>query len=540
MSEVSTPRAKLVELLWQLKQASDRHDSGRDIHFTTLLRDSAYRRELIDDAAVSPVRELRDLGLSLRVLNTDGELSWSQREAAPINPDIAETVDQRRNASPSLSSGRRHTWYYIGGAGLALLLAIVALVSAMAPSVEHVRGSLYGEQHWTADTTWVLEDIVYLESGSQLIIDAGTVIQGKAGSALVVTRDATIMARGRVDAPIVFTSAKPIGERRAGDWGGVVLLGNAPVNSRDAQIEGVPSGDSRGLFGGGNTLSNCGVLEYARVEFAGYEVYANNELNGLTLGGCGASTIIRHVQVHRALDDGIEIFGGTVDLKHILITGAADDSLDWDMGWTGRVQFLQVLQYAGIGDNGVEADNRDGDHNAQPVSEPTFYNVTLQSMNSPKAVQRGMTLRRGTGGHFNNVIIDGFSGEAIDIKDVDTVARIDSRQLTFAGLMISNIGRDGSGYFASERGDKHDDDGGFDEASYFADTARLGAAPQFRLSAIEPTDPEFRLQADSPARQGAAAVPEDEFWDESADYVGAVRPGANTTWMAGWTAFPAD
>lgn len=528
MSEVSTPRAKLVELLWQLKQASDRHDSGRDIHFNTLLRDSAYRRELINDAAVSPVREIRDLGLSLRVLNTDGELTWNQRDEAtdaPVNPDIAETVGQRHGSPAATSKSASNKWLYVGG-GLAVLIAVVVIAaSAIGPSVERVRGSLYGEQRWTADTTWVLENIVYMESGSQLIIEPGTVIQGEAGSALVVTRDATIMARGTREAPIVFTSAKAAGQRRAGDWGGVVLLGNAPVNARDAQIEGVPSGDSRGMFGGGDALSNCGVLEYARVEFAGYEVYANNELNGLTLGGCGASSIVRNVQVHRALDDGIEVFGGTVDLRHIVITGAADDSLDWDMGWTGRVQFLQVLQYAGIGDNGVEADNNNGDHNAQPVSEPTFYNVTLQSMSSTDAVQRGMTLRRGTGGHFNNMIIDGFSGEAIDIKDVETVARLDSRQLSFSGLLISNIGRDGSG---------------FDEARYFRDVAQLGVAPQFRLSAIEPSQPEFRLQANSPAREGAATVPEDEFWDESADYIGAVRPGANTTWMAGWTAFPAD
>ena len=548
MSEVSSPRAKLVELLWQLKQASDRHDSGRDIHFNTLLRDSAYRRELIDDAAMSPVREIRDLGLSLRVLNTDGELTWNQRPGAsgsdaagvPVNPDIAETVGQRHSSPASPSKSASNIWLYVG-AGLVVLIALVVIAaSALGPSVQTVRGSLYGEQRWTADTTWVLEDIVYLESGSQLIVEPGTIIQGEAGSALVVTRDATIMARGTREAPIVFTSAKAAGQRRAGDWGGVVLLGNAPVNARDAQIEGVPSGDSRGMFGGGDALSNCGVLEYARVEFAGYEVYANNELNGLTLGGCGASTIVRNVQVHRSLDDGIEVFGGTVDLRHIVITGAADDSLDWDMGWTGRVQFLQVLQYAGIGDNGVEADNNNGDHNAQPVSEPTFYNVTLQSMSSTDAVQRGMTLRRGTGGHFNNMIIDGFSGEAIDIKDVETVARLDSRQLSFKGLLISNIGRDGSGFFAAESSADSDDDGGFDEARYFRDVAQLGVAPQFRLSAIEPSQPEFRLQANSPAREGAATVPEDEFWDESADYIGAVRPGANTTWMEGWTAFPAD
>lgn len=132
------------------------------------------------------------------------------------------------------------------------------------------------------------------------------------------------------------------------------MLGSAPVNRADAQIEGVPHGDTRGAFGGSDAGSSCGIMEYTRIEFAGFEVYANNELNGLTLGGCGDGTIVRHVQVHRALDDGIEVFGGTVDLQNIVITGAGDDSLDWDMGWRGRVQFLAIQQHADTGDNAFE------------------------------------------------------------------------------------------------------------------------------------------------------------------------------------------
>jgi hypothetical protein len=362
-------------------------------------------------------------------------------------------------------------------------------------------------------------------------------VQGRPGSALLVTRDGSIQARGTALAPIVFTSSALAGKRKAGDWGGLVLLGNAPVNTADAQIEGLNAGDTRGMFGGSDPRDNCGVLEYVRVEFAGYEVYANNELNGLTLGGCGSKTIIRHVQVHRALDDGIEIFGGTVDLRHILITGAADDSLDWDMGWTGRVQFLQIQQYSGVGDNAFEADNREGDYQAEPISEPTLYNVTLLGMNSQEKYQRGMTLRRGTGGHFNNMIISGFSGEAIDIKDAETVARIDQGKMSFAGLMMSDIGLDGTHFFAEEFGDQNDD-GGFDEAAYISEGASLGINPQFLKVTQSESEPDYRVAASSPAKDNAVAVPQGEFWDEAANYRGAIRPGAVVTWIDGWTAFP--
>ncbi|HBL87913.1 MAG TPA: hypothetical protein DD399_14085, partial [Alcanivorax sp.] len=140
-------------------------------------------------------------------------------------------------------------------------------------------------------------------------------------------------------------------------------------------------------------------IEYARIEFAGFEVYANNELNGLTLGGCGSGTIVRHVQVHRSLDDGVEMFGGTADLRHVLITGAGDDSLDWDWGWRGRVQFLIDQQHPNSGDNAFEADNNGNQHDAEPMSEPVMYNVTLVSPRSHTRHHRAMTLREGTGGH---------------------------------------------------------------------------------------------------------------------------------------------
>ena len=545
MSDVTSPRAKLVEMLWQLKKTYDKQgDKGvRYVHFNTLLNDPAYRKELIEQAAVSTNPDIRQLGIGLLGINTGGALTHGRHDRpAVINPDIAETVGYKSNSEKPPQRSMRDVVLAI--AVLILLGAIGAAIfskdiSTAMSGTQLVSGSLRGEQLGANDKVWVLDGIVYVEAGARLVIEPGTTVQGRSGSALLVTRDASIMARGTAQAPIVFTSSVSAGKRQAGDWGGVVLLGNAPVNTADAQIEGLDAGDTRGMFGGADPRDNCGVLEYVRIEFAGFEVYANNELNGLTLGGCGSKTIVRNVQVHRALDDGIEIFGGNVDLRHILITGAADDSLDWDMGWTGRVQFLQIQQYAGIGDNAIEADNREGAYQVEPVSEPTLYNVTLLSMNSLEKYQRAMTLRRGTGGHFNNVVIAGFSGESIDIKDRETVARIDEGKLSFGGLMIANIGADGNRFFASELADQ-DDDGGFDEASYISRFASLGVNPQFLKVTQSESQPDFRVAASSPAKDNAVAVPQGEFWDEAANYRGAMRPGVSASWTDGWTDFPVN
>ena len=544
MSDVTSPRAKLVEMLWQLKKTYDKQgDKGvRYVHFNTLLNDPAYRKELIEQAAVSTNPDIRELGIGLLDINTSDALTHGRHDRpAVINPDIAETVGYK---SSSEQPPKRSKATLLLSALVVILLGVIVaaifskdIAQAMG-GTQVVSGSLRGEQLWTKDKTWILDGTVYVEAGARLVIEAGTLVQGRPGSALLVTRDASILARGTALAPIVFTSSAVAGKRQAGDWGGVVLLGNAPVNTADAQIEGLDAGDTRGMFGGSDASDNCGVLEYARIEFAGYEVYANNELNGLTLGGCGSKTIIRNVQVHRALDDGIEIFGGNVDLRHILITGAADDSLDWDMGWTGRVQFMQIQQYAGVGDNAFEADNREGAYQVEPVSEPTLYNVTLQSMNSREKYQRAMTLRRGTGGHFNNIVIAGFSGESIDITDIETVARIQEGKMSFGGLLIADIGADGKRFFAEELADQ-DDDGDFDEATYLSPRASVGVSPQFLKVTQSETEPDFRVASSSAAKDGAVPVPQGEFWDEAANYRGAMRPGVSASWTDGWTAFPA-
>lgn len=507
------------------------------------MNDPVYRAEIITRAIQSDNRKIRALGLKLQEANRDGVLLHKRPSASLpttlTNPDIAETLGSRHTTTGQPSG--MYAWL-----GLALAVLCITGYFAYNPvrqliaGQQTIKGSLFGQNTWHAGTTWVLDGIVYVEAGGSLTIEPGTRIEGKPGSALVITRDATLFSRGQETAPIVFTSTQPEGTRTAGDWGGVVMLGSAPVNVANAHIEGIPDGDTRGAFGGSDADSSCGVMEYTRVEFAGFEVYANNELNGLTLGGCGSNTIVRNVQVHRALDDGIEVFGGTVDLKHIIITGAADDSLDWDMGWRGRVQFLVVQQHANVGDNAFEGDNLKANPDATPISAPVMYNVTLISPRSHEKYHRAMTLKVGTGGHFNNMIIDGFSGETIDLKGGETVRRIEEGELTFNSLMVHKIGSRGLTFFDAENMD-NDDDNGFDERRYFQNRsvgAQFGTDPLLTRDATSTSHPDFAPTSRSPARNGATAIPQGEFWDEAADYLGAMRPGSAQTWADNWAAFP--
>lgn len=575
MTGNNAERAQLVSQLWRLKKLAD--DRGLDslsyIRFNMVLNDPAYRANLIEQAKQSNDSELARLGWSISRLDTGGPILHRSADnpnhsagAIPSLPAAPETqpipaadaasrpAAARRPAPPpgdgahgAPPTGRR----WLGSAVVLALFVIAGSLGAFLGGktiegwidgdLEHVSGSILEDRLWRSGKTYQLDDIVYVEAGARLTIEPGVTVIGTPRSALVVTRDGSIHARGSRKAPIVFTSSKPQGERNTGDWGGLVLLGNAPVNRRNPHIEGLQDEDTRGYFGGNSADSSCGTLEYVRVEFAGYEVYANNELNGLTLGGCGNGTIIRHLQVHNALDDGIEVFGGTVDLKNIVVSAAGDDSFDWDMGWRGRVQFLVVQQQRGIGDNGFEGDNWKQDPDIQPRSAPSFYNVTMIGANGEgSGGQRAMTIRRGSGGSFRNFIISGFPAETIDIRDPATAALMKNGELSFANMLVDNIGKDGKSYFSSETGDK-DDDGGLDEAAWFSDPARairFGTDPLLKGTVTSATAPDFTPAAASPAAGGAAALPQDEFWDESAGYLGAVRPGVSRSWLDDWTAFP--
>lgn len=516
----------LVEQLWQLKRLVDRGECTdiQFVHLNNLLREPNYRADVLRRAESSGSDKVRKLVSEIRSADT----------GAPLMATAASRQGSDKGPATEQPGTRRKHLVWIAPTLVAGALATVGF-TALEPQTIRISDDITSATTWAGDKTYVLEDIVFVDNAA-LTIEAGATIRGENGSALIVTRQGQLYSRGRPDNPVVFTSARDEGKRARGDWGGVVLLGNAPVNQPSPHIEGIPEGDQRGSFGGSDANDSCGVVEYTRIEFAGFEVYQNNELNGLTLGGCGSNTIVRNVQVHRALDDGIEMFGGTVDLKNILVTGAADDSIDWDWGWRGRVQFAVIQQHADAGDNAFEGDNNGNQHEAQPRSEPVFYNVTLAGTGEGPRTHRGMVLREGTGGHFHNMIIDSYAIEAVDTRD--EVRALASRgTLAFSHNIIANTGSMAAQQ--QERG-QDDDDYGFDEQAWLKAPENSN---QFSLSgALHPaarhvTSPDFRPRV-SLRDMPATTPPKSEFFDESATFSGAINPRDPGSWLEGWTAYP--
>jgi len=243
----------------------------------------------------------------------------------------------------------------------------------------------------TSSVSWRLSGLVYVDSADVLIVDAGTTIRGNLSTGvgipaggLVVCRGAKIQAIGTATSPIVFTSAAttPV----SGDWSGVIVLGNASSNHPNrVQIEGVPSNPpANATYGGSvgtNDADNSGVLRYVRIDYAGFELTANNEINGLTLGGVGSGTEIDFVEVFKGRDDAFEFFGGTVNASHLIAVDALDDMFDTDNGYRGTIRFA-----LGLGDttradvsqsNGIEADNNSAGDGASPISSPKFKYLTI-------------------------------------------------------------------------------------------------------------------------------------------------------------------
>jgi hypothetical protein len=419
----------------------------------------------------------------------------------------------------------------------------------------------------TTNTTWpcntyVLTKKIHITNGATLTIAAGSTIFGNGTTqnpaALISTREGKLVAVGTATAPIVFTSYAPVGGRAPGDtFAGVVMLGKAKLNTGtcsgdgdpatpacdapgflQSTIEGIDPTDPRAPFGGTDDTHNCGELKYVRIEFAGYVIGAGNELNGLSMGACGSQTKVSYIQVHRGFDDGIEMFGGTASLDHILISGSVDDGLDWDNGWTGKVQFLIIHQAYGQGDKGFEADNLAADELAVPRSNPEIWNATLIG----ETGRIGMHLRRGTHYKLRNFIVQGFTGGAVDVDavkagnspmaDWPTMMSIENSVFFNNPLAKTEVagGVDG--------GVGTDNDMGFDEAAAIAEAARMNtttADPM--LGSVAIAAPNY-VPANAAAVMGKA-TPAAPF-DVTATYAGAVAPGTApaAAWYAGWTSFP--
>jgi hypothetical protein len=231
----------------------------------------------------------------------------------------------------------------------------------------------------TYPNTYNLKGFVYVVAGTTLTIEPGVIIKGDRAtkSTLIVERGGQLIAQGSKELPIVFTSSQAPGKRKAGDWGGIILLGNAPNNMGEQTIEG----GVRSKHGGMNAGDNSGVLSYVRIEFAGIEYSTDNEINGLTFGSVGSGTKVDHIQVSYSGDDSFEWFGGTVNAKYLVAFRGWDDDFDTDNGFSGKVQFALGVRDPKTGDksasNGFESDNNANASATEPYTGAVFANVSL-------------------------------------------------------------------------------------------------------------------------------------------------------------------
>ena len=228
---------------------------------------------------------------------------------------------------------------------------------------------------WTKDKTYILNTRVTVTAGNTLTIEPGTVIKGEVGTganatALIIARDGMLMAEGTETEPIIFTTVADeilsgqiespnMDNTLNGLWGGLIVLGNAPISAdADAvQIEGIPPSDQNGLYGGSDAADNSGVIKYVSIRHGGANIGEGNEINGLTLGGVGTGTVIENVEIVSNQDDGIEWFGGTVNVKNAIVWNTGDDAIDTDQAWSGTLDNFVVVN---PGDECFELDGPEG------------------------------------------------------------------------------------------------------------------------------------------------------------------------------------
>ncbi|TYA52421.1 multidrug transporter [Formosa maritima] len=265
-----------------------------------------------------------------------------------------------------------------------------------------------------ANNTYKVNGSLIMANGTTLEIPAGMTIEALASGANVyvaISQGAKIIANGTADSPIVFTS--DASSPSAGDWGGLILLGKAPINSvtgsstSTSEIASLP-------FGGTDEADDSGIIRYVRVEYSGGAADGQSENNGFSFYGVGNGTVLEYIQAFEGKDDGIEFFGGTVNASYISVVNAQDDSIDWTEGYTGTIMNAYVKHGANH-DKGIEADgyNTDFSNAAGYYSKPTVTNLTIIGQGSASG-NEAIRLRAGTQGIFNNVLIEGFE-EGFDL-----------------------------------------------------------------------------------------------------------------------------
>lgn len=442
-----------------------------------------------------------------------------------------------------------------------LLLCAVMLLSKMSfgkinpDQIITLSGEIKSDMTLTSTKAYLIKGFVYVKNNATLTIQPGTVIMGEKAShgALIITRTGKINAVGTAQHPIIFTSDQAVGERAGGDWAGIVILGSAPANGGENMVyEGDilnnPNDANDSKFGGTDAHHSSGKLSYVRIEFAGYPVKPDQEVNGLTMGGVGDGTQIDHIQVSFSNDDSYEFFGGTVNCKYMIAYAGLDDDWDTDNGFSGTVQFgfsmrNNKIYDANSGSNGFESDNDGSGSAATPVTHPIFSNMTVIG---PSAILTGSKwlqaaqIRRNSSLNLINSVLLGWNKSILLDGGATYTNQIQTGNLKLehviavplsGGKVIDTVGAGGKPFDATHT---------FDAAAWFTGLNNKSVADANALMLGDPfntSKPNPMPQAGSPALGYASFTDysSNTFLDKSVTYAGAFN--TNDTWMNDWTNF---
>ena len=320
-----------------------------------------------------------------------------------------------------------------------------------------LEGNITENKTLDASKIWLIKGRVSVIDGTTLTIPAGTIIKAASGtgadaSTLIVARGGKIIANGTADNPIIMTAAADniqvggtypesgpaLKVDTRGLWGGLLILGRAPCSFKsdvtELQIEGIPTSDTNGLYGGSVADDNSGSFQYISIRHGGAEIGEGNEINGLTLGGVGSGTTVNQIEVLGNVDDGIEFFGGTVKATNLLVWGQGDDAIDVDQGYAGTIDGALVVLTA-ASDHGFEIDGPEG----SAPGRFTLKNATVIGATDDcdaEGVDGEMAdFRKGATGDILNILFKDFAGG----KDVELDASADASTYTAGTLTFANI-----------------------------------------------------------------------------------------------------
>ncbi len=412
-----------------------------------------------------------------------------------------------------------------------------------------------GTATWVSGFTYELASFVFVNEGDELTIEPGTVIKGQPGEdtdakALIVARGATIQANGTADNPIIFTTTdddlnnpNDLPADARGRWGGVIILGAATLNSEGGvtQIEGIPTNEPRGEYGGSDDSDNSGTFRYVSIRYGGSDIGAANEINGLTMGGVGSGTTIEYVEVLNNQDDGFEWFGGTVNTRYLVSAFNGDDAFDIDEGHRGRHQFLFAVQDAATADHAGEHDGGIGDRGGEdvmPFATPVIYNATYIGPGvDTEAGQNQMMLFRDNfgGSYYNSIFTEFVNGIAIEDLESgeDSRARFEAEDIRIENNIFFQINEiddiSDAVFFVDDEEAMVEDQEGIGE--YISGAGNVLTDPQLQnieraaQSGLNPLPAEG-----SPALTMDGSDEPEGF--EDVDFIGAF---GDTNWADGWT-----